>query len=222
MPLYKTLTPNSETIVKIWNITESYDALFQGVSLNSNSLERVLSMKSEMHQRGFLSVRHLLLSCGYSDEDLFYDDLGKPHLRDGKHISITHSFTFSAIIISDQPVGIDIEKQRDKIAVIASKFIGYEAAYLKKEAQDYISKLTVIWGIKESLYKLFATPGMRFKEHFLVIPFQLTDETTVTWINYQGFKHRFDAHFMDFEGFTCAYIRQEPVLSAQLKLQKTM
>lgn len=222
MPLYKTLTPNSETIVKIWNITESYDALFQGLKLNSNSLERVLSMKSEMHQRGFLSVRHLLLSCGYTDADLYYDDLGKPHLRDGKQISITHSFTYSAIIISDQPVGIDIEKQRDKISVIASKFIGYEDAYLKKEAEDYISKLTVIWGIKESLYKLCATPGMRFKEHFLVIPFQLIDGTTVTWIDYRNYKHRFDAHFMEFDGFTCAYIFQESVDNSHLKLPKAM
>jgi phosphopantetheinyl transferase len=35
-------------------------------------------------------------------------------LKDGKHISITHSYQFSAIIISDQTVGIDIELQREK------------------------------------------------------------------------------------------------------------
>ena len=58
-------------------------------------------MKSDLHQRGFLSVRHLLKEVGYSDADLIYDEFGKPHLKDGKHISITHSFTFSAIIISD-------------------------------------------------------------------------------------------------------------------------
>jgi hypothetical protein len=38
---------------------------------------------------------------------LSYDELGKPHLKDGKHISITLP-QFSAIIISDQTVGIDI------------------------------------------------------------------------------------------------------------------
>ena len=27
MPLYKTITPNSQTTVKIWKITESYDDL---------------------------------------------------------------------------------------------------------------------------------------------------------------------------------------------------
>ena len=126
----------------------------------------------QVHQRGFFSVRHLLANFGYTDQDLYYDDNGKPHLKDGKYISITHSFTFSGVIISDHPVGIDIEKQRDKIGIIAKKFIGYECAIISiQNATDYIKKLTVIWGIKESLYKLFATPGMLFKEHFLVIPF---------------------------------------------------
>jgi hypothetical protein len=45
-------------------------------------------MKSELHQR-FLSVRKLLQEASYNDFDLSYDELGKPHLKDGKHISIT-------------------------------------------------------------------------------------------------------------------------------------
>ncbi len=206
MPLYKTLTPNSQTTVKIWKITESYDVLIHPINLRPESLERVLGMKSELHQRGFLSVRHLLAEFGYTDIDLFYDDNGKPHLKDGKHISITHSFTFSAVIVSEHEVGIDIEKQREKIKIIAHKFVDYEFDYLDKSAKDYINKLTVIWGIKESLYKLFATPGMLFREHFLVIPFMLEDGETVAWIDYESKKYRFNTHFLEFEGFTCAYV----------------
>ncbi|MEQ3666017.1 MULTISPECIES: 4'-phosphopantetheinyl transferase family protein [unclassified Olleya] len=206
MPLYKTLTPNSQTTVKIWKIEESYDQLINGLDLKPESLDRVLGMKSELHQRGFLSVRHLLNAFGYTDHDLFYDANGKPHLKDGKHISITHSFTFSGVIISDTEVGIDIERQRQKIAVIAKKFVAYEFEYLDKEASDYINKLTVIWGIKESLYKLFATPGMLFKEHFLVIPFSIIDAQTVCWIDYKGLKKRYTANYLEFEGFTCAYV----------------
>jgi 4'-phosphopantetheinyl transferase len=206
MPLYKTITPNSQTTVKIWNITESFDDLMQPLTLRPESLKRVLGMKSELHQRGFLSVRHLLRSFGYSDLDLFYDEHGKPHLKDGKHISITHSFTFSGVIISDhQVVGIDIEKQREKITIIAHKFVDYEFYYLDKAASNYINKLTVIWGIKESLYKLFATPGMLFREHFLVIPFMLRDGETIAWIDYKNKKYKYNTHFLEFDGFTCAY-----------------
>lgn len=206
MPLYKTLNPNSQTVVKIWKITESYDELMQPITLRSECMNRVLGMKSELHQRGFLSVRHLLAEFGYTDADLFYNENGKPHLKDGKHISITHSFTFSAIIVSDNEVGIDIEKQREKIAIIAHKFVDYEFDYLDKEAEDYVKKLTVIWGIKESLYKLFATPGMLFREHFFVIPFMLAHGETIAWIDYKGKKLRYNTHFLEFEGFTCAYV----------------
>ncbi|MGC1204451.1 MAG: 4'-phosphopantetheinyl transferase superfamily protein [Flavobacteriaceae bacterium] len=205
MPLYKTINPNSQTIVKIWKISESYESLMKNSNLKPESLERVLGMKSELHQRGFLSVRHLLAAFGYNDEDLFYDDNGKPHLKDGKQISITHSFTFSAVIVSDTIVGVDIEKQRNKITIIAHKFIDYEFDYLNENDDHYIKKLTTIWCVKESLYKLFATPGLSFKQHCLVIPFMITDEQTIAWIDYEDKKHRYNIHFLEFEGFTCAY-----------------
>ncbi len=205
MPLYKTLTPNSKTTVKIWKITESYDDLLQPISLKPDNMKRVLSMKSELHQRGFLSVRHLLAEFGYSDADLIYDDNGKPHLKDGKHISITHSFTFSGVVVSDTEVGIDIEKQRQKIGVIAHKFMDYEHQYLDASDEGYINKLTVIWCIKESLYKLFATPGLSFLQNTLVIPFTIEEGSTVAWIDYDDKKHRYDTTFFEFEGFTCAY-----------------
>ncbi|MDU8884920.1 4'-phosphopantetheinyl transferase superfamily protein [Yeosuana sp. MJ-SS3] len=205
MPIYKTIAHNSQTSVKIWKITESYEDLLKPLDLKPKNLTRVLGMKSELHQRGFLSIRHLLREFGYTDQDLFYDGNGKPHLKDGKHISITHSFTFSAVVVSEDFVGIDIEKQRDKIAVIAHKFVDYELDYLNKIAENYVNDLTKIWCVKESLYKMFATNGLSFKEHCLVIPFAKKEESTVAWIDYKDKKFRYNAQFLEFEGFTCAY-----------------
>ncbi|CAH8284549.1 4'-phosphopantetheinyl transferase superfamily protein [Mariniflexile fucanivorans] len=205
MPLYKTINSNSQTVVKIWKITESFDDLMQAVNLKPKSLKRVLGMKSELHQRGFLSVRKLLKEFGYEDIDLHYDENGKPYLKDGKHISITHSFNFSAVIVSDVIIGIDIEKQREKISIIAHKFIDYEFDYLDENASNYINKLTIIWCIKESLYKLFATPGLSFKQHCLVIPMSDNQQETIAWIDYEDKKQRCYIQFLEFEGFTCAY-----------------
>lgn len=205
MPLYKTLTPNSQTTVKIWKITESFDTLMKPVELREQCMQRVMGMKSELHQRGFLSVRHLLAEFGYTDFDLYYDAYGKPHLKDGKHISITHSFEFSAVAVSDGIIGIDIEKQRKKIGVIAHKFVDYEFDYLLEADPEYIRKLTVIWCAKESLYKLFATPGLSFLQNCLVLPFTFQDSETVSWIDFEGQKQRFNIHYLEFEGFTCAY-----------------
>jgi phosphopantetheinyl transferase len=206
MPLYKTLHPNSQTTVKIWKITESYKDLMEFANLKPKSLERVSRMKSEIHQRGFLSVRYLLKEFGYTDIELHYDDNGKPYLNDGKYISITHSFMFSAVIVSDNKVGIDVEKQREKIGIIAHKFCDYELNYLNENDTDYIKMLTVIWCVKESLYKFFATPGLSFLQHTLVIPFNSEDETTISWIDYEETKQRFIANYFEFEGFICAYV----------------
>ena len=44
MPLYKSLVLNSQTIVKIWKITESKDFFYGQLVLKTESLERVNSM----------------------------------------------------------------------------------------------------------------------------------------------------------------------------------
>ena len=82
MPLFKTISLNSYTQVFIWKITETFDELFQSVVLRDDSRARLEGMKSESHRKGFLSVRRLLIEAGYSDFDLYYDNFGKPHLRD--------------------------------------------------------------------------------------------------------------------------------------------
>ena len=206
MPLYKSLDLNSQTIVKIWKISEPKDFFLDQLVLKPESLKRVNAMKSELHQRGFLSVRMLLAEFGYKDEAVVYDSFGKPHLKDGKHISITHSYNFSAVVISDREVGIDIEKQREKITKIATKFIGYESFYLNDNDPKLIQKLTWIWCVKESLYKLFATPGMVFKTHFLVLPFGSESNSTAAWIIKENQKLKYKATVMEFEGFGCAIV----------------
>src|SRR5690554_1958 len=98
MPLYKTITVNPYIKVLIWKVEETEAQLSEGVVLTPKCQDRLIGMRSELHRRGFLSIRHLLAEGGYVDHDLFYDDVGKPHLRDGRFISITHSHEFTGII----------------------------------------------------------------------------------------------------------------------------
>jgi len=46
---------------------------------------------------------------------------------------------------------------------------------------------------------------MLFRDNFLVIPFMLKDQETVSWIDFKKMKNRYHAYFLEFEGFTCAY-----------------
>lgn len=206
MPLFKTITVNKNTTVLIWKITETFDELSKGISLTQSSLKRVNGMKSELHQKGFLSIRQLLAINGYSDKNLIYDEFGKPHLEDGKSISITHSFNFSAIIISDKKtVGIDIEKQRDKILKIAHKFTPIKEYKTIANHSALISKLTIVWGAKESLYKIFGKKKLRFLQHIYIEDFLFDDAKTTGEIRYDGKVATYAVFFLEFEGFTCVY-----------------
>ena len=152
MALYKTLTVSPTTKVLIWKIEESTEELKNGISLTEKNTARLDGMKSDIHQKGFLSIRHLLKEVGLTDADLDYDAYGKPHLDAGRYISISHSFTFTAIIFSDNlPVGIDVEKQREKILKIAHKFTPFEEYKTIANVDALISKLTIVWGAKEAI-----------------------------------------------------------------------
>ena len=206
MPLYKKIQFNSVTAIYVWKITEPLEQLFEEVSLNPKCQSRIEGMKSELHQRGFLSVRKLLNEAGYTDFDLYYDEFGKPHLYDGKYISITHSHEFSSIIISDEVVGIDIELQREKIVRIADKFCDAEFQYLDREkTEEYIKKLTVIWGVKEAIFKIRNEKGISFKDHILVKSFDLNQTQTTASLHFDGLVKEFQIYFEELENFTLVY-----------------
>ncbi|WP_029037336.1 4'-phosphopantetheinyl transferase family protein [Salinimicrobium xinjiangense] len=205
MPLYKRITINPATNVLIWKIEESLESLSDGIDLTPHCRKRVDGMKSELHRRGFMSVRHLLAEAGYTDHDLYYDEAGKPHLRDGKCISITHSFNFSGIIISDREVGIDIEKQRDKILLIAHKFTPIEEYRTLANFDALIRKLTIVWGAKEAVYKLYAQPKVSFLQHINITDFDFDQNRTTGKITFNGKTSWYEFEFLEFEGFTCVY-----------------
>ena len=206
MPLYKTLTVSNHAKALIWKIEEPFEQLANGIFLTEENQQRVNNMKSDLHQRGFLSVRHLLKEVGYTDNDLEYDEFGKPHLKDGNFISITHSFIFSAIIIStEQPVGIDIEMQRDKIVKIAHKFTPIEEYKSIANHEALVSKLTIVWGAKESLYKIYGKKKLLFLENIYIEDFSFETNETTGKILYEGETSDYDIHFLEMEGFTCVY-----------------
>ena len=205
MPLYKTITVNPSTKVLIWKIEESFEELCEGIYLTENSDRRVSKMKSILHKRGFMSIRHLLVLEGYKDRDLYYDENGKPYLTDQNYISITHSFNFSAIVISDVEVGIDVEKQRSKILRIAHKFTPVEEYRTIANEDALIRKLTLVWCAKESLYKSFSHPGLSFIHNIYVDDFRLTDAQTKARVRFAGKSEVYNICFLEFDEFSCAY-----------------
>jgi len=209
MPLYKTINYNPTTEILVWKITETLAELSAEVTLNPKNQTRFNGMKSELHQRAFLSVRKLLQLKGYTDFDLEYDQFGKPHLKDGKYISISHSHELATLITSNEITGIDIEMQREKIIKIAEKFADEESEFLEKENQDYIRMLTVIWGVKESIFKIRNEAGISFKEHIHVHPFEIDHKSGNADLHFKNKLIHFKYHFIEIDNFTLVYAFQQ-------------
>ncbi len=207
MPLYKTIKHNEFTSIYVWEITETLQSLQDAVVLNEHSIKRVNGMRSESHKKGFLAVRKLLVVAGLTDFDLFYTEDGKPHLKDGRNITISHSFGFSVIAISDTEIGVDIEKNRAKIQRIASKFIGKEQDFLVEE--NLTEQLTVIWGAKESLFKIHPDGGLLFIKHLPIDAFKIEDKQTKGHILKAPFKESYHIYFEIFKGYTLVYATQQ-------------
>ncbi|MGQ7946267.1 4'-phosphopantetheinyl transferase family protein [Flavobacterium sp. WC2509] len=206
MPLFKTINVSPTTQILIWKVTESYDELVEKVILKEKTQIRLNGMKSKPHQRAFLCVRMLIQEVGISDYDLHYDEFGKPYLSDHRHISITHSHNFASIIISDETVGIDMELQREKIIRIADKFVDTEFDYLKlKPIEEYIKKLTVIWGAKEAIFKIRNEKGISFKDHIQVAPFSLMENQTHACLLFDNLEKKFEVNYLEIENFTLVY-----------------
>jgi phosphopantetheinyl transferase len=205
MPVYKTITVNEYTKVLIWKLEETFEELATGIELTPISQARINTMKSDLHRRSFMSIRQLLKEFGYKDQDVSYDENGKPHLNDENKISISHSFHFTAIIVSNVVVGVDVEKQREKIKKIAPKFTPIEEYESLGNGEDLVRKLTIVWGAKESLYKLFGKQGLLFLHDIFVHDFHIEDGETTAVVTYQATKKEYVLHFLEFEGFTCVY-----------------
>ena len=210
MPLYKTITVSEETKVHIWKVTEKENQLAKEVNLTPHCQERMNGMKSQMHRRAFLSIRHLMALEGFTDHDLYYNEFGKPFLVDGTQISISHSHEFTGIVVSKgQKVGIDIEKQREKILRIAHKFTPLQEYRTIANTEALILKLTQVWCAKESLYKLYAQPGLSFLNNIVVNDFGIGDEVTTATIYFEGQNSSYQVKFMEFDGFACAFALDE-------------
>jgi phosphopantetheinyl transferase len=163
-------------------------------------------MKSESHQKGFMSVRRLLMEKGYTDFDLFYDVFGKPHLRDGRHISISHSNDFSIIVLSDEKVGADLEILKEKVLKLAPRYM--DVTHLDNlNAVDRLKKAAVVWGIKESVFKIKNEVGISFKDHIFENEFLLTDNQCTVELRFNSQVEYFDILFDFIEDyvFVCAF-----------------
>lgn len=207
MPFFKEISLPNNTSVYLWRINEEIDDLKQPLFLTEISTNRLAKMKSESHIKSFLAIRQLLNEINYSDSDLYYDSFGKPLLKNGKNISISHSHEFACLIISDVNVGIDIELKSGKIVKNIPLLFNEDFIRNSKEnKEDTITLTTFGWAIKEALFKLIPENDISFKDNISIQPFQVNENSCIANIEINNKKTSYTIHLETIENYVLAYV----------------
>ena len=149
-----------EVYILVWKITETLDELLY---LNGNI--NTTNYTSEKRKKEHL-VSRLLVTEIYPTKTIIYNEFGAPELDNGKHISISHSKALVAVIMSDKNTGLDIEQISEKSLRLASKFVS-EKNLIKLNKE----KSTLIWCIKEAIYKWYQKGGVDFIKDIIITEF---------------------------------------------------
>ena len=168
MPIIHKIAEDGITIL-VWKITESLD-IIQSLSTR----DKAGNHTSEKRKKEQLTSR-LLLNKILPNKTIIYNKFGAPELDNGKYISISHSKQLVAVIVSVKKTGIDIEKISEKTLRLSTKFVSEKNLIrLSKE------KSTLIWCIKEAIYKWHQEGGVDFIKDIIIPEFTATEHGSVT------------------------------------------
>jgi 4'-phosphopantetheinyl transferase len=179
MPIIFEKQINAAKKLAVWQITESLDFFLAQLGQMANpqaTTKRQLENAVCCVLLNTLGGKNLHLKL---DKDVY----GKPFIHDHDiAVTFSHSKEMVACMIdvSNQAVGIDVEKKRESILSISKKFINSEDT----TPFDEVLHCHLVWGAKEVLYKIHSKKELDFIRH-LTVKFQE---------KYEGFIHKNEVH----------------------------
>lgn len=139
-------------------------------------VQRMLPLVSAQRREQALKFKHVLgqYCClkswlmlkeglGDSDErltDFVYNEHGKPYIENGPYFSISHCKEGIAVVIDDQPIGIDIEAIRHADADLIARTMNKKEQQLIRSDRDF----TRLWTQKEAMVKALGTGIESFEQ----------------------------------------------------------
>jgi phosphopantetheinyl transferase len=127
--------------------------------------------------------------------DILKDPNGKPYLKNGNHISISHSGAFAAVAVSEKVVGVDIQIPRSTVFRVRQKFCHpTELSFVKDDPMD--ERFMMLWCAKEAIFKMYGS-GIDFAQDLCSQSFETGDSNII--IHQQSPHHKNDfieVHFL--------------------------
>jgi phosphopantetheinyl transferase (holo-ACP synthase) len=172
MPLWS--LPSNKNL-KLWHLTESDEAWMELAEKTGHLFPNKLPNRRDIERFATL----LLLKEAKLEDQLQYNEFGKPVLRDGQFISISHDKNIVGIIIQEQEIGLDIQTVEERIHRIANKFCNDNELNQFQSTEER----TAIWCTKEAIFKYFGT-DVPFAESITVTSINWNSEEIIA--NYSG------------------------------------
>ena len=168
----------------VWHCSEDINFFRSKLNLTNYELEILAKRKHSKKALEFLCSRLLLRLCKLDPNDLSYNEFGAPILKSGKFVSISHCKNYVTLLLSNQSCGVDIETKRKQILNIKHKFLNQTD--IKNISMENISDITLIWTLKEAIYKLCQYPGINFKDQIFVSTIDIKNNLANAYVDIDG------------------------------------
>lgn len=181
MPLLYTTETSSGAKLAVWHIQED-DAFFMDKLLLDETEHSYLKrLKAPTKRLQWLASRWLIRFLVNPPGQILmeWDDRGKPVVINyAFDVSISHSHEMAAVLVGQGSLGIDIEKVQKKVLRIARKFVNHieNSGIHYADEERAVRQLITLWCAKESIYKWLDQPGVDFKEHLRIRPFNTVQD----------------------------------------------
>jgi len=171
MPLQHIMYINPHGVLGVWHLTEPESYFNRQLDKLVKDTSNLNSITHENRRREWLAGRWLVMllaeHINLPFSGIWTDNFNKPHLiAENAAISISHATPYVVAILNTKKLcGIDVEKIRDKLIPLSTKFLNKDEL---ATADGDLSKLAIMWGAKEALYKLHGRKSLVFKENLAI------------------------------------------------------
>lgn len=166
MPVYKNFSDIKAKIL-LWKYEDGEDFDAEKL-LEPENFDRITAYHPKKLLETLMVRR--ILKDEFPNYKILYNER-KPYFEPNDfEISITNSFPFAALAVSKNKIGIDLERFNPKFLKLQDKFVYPEERTFIPKNQE-IEYLTIIWSVKESLYKIHHSKHWSLKKHYEVFPF---------------------------------------------------
>ncbi len=159
--------------------------LFQRIRFSNKKSLLAVRFHERLASYGVLSVLlERVYHFNHSEQEIFYDENGKPSLSGVSNIffSISHTKNAVAVVLAEHPIGVDVENsqfRRDPHRIIRRFFHQNEINWLDHFADDQKAiNFYRLWTMKESLGKMTGI-GMLPQLQLNLIPALSDDDLTL-------------------------------------------